>query len=273
MKPITVAYCSDLHLDFDYPDFSCFDSAADVLFILGDVMESKWFDFACNPNSSKFGEAQKLVDLFQKLSNDYETVLMVLGNHEHYHGTFQDTANIIKDFFKLHKVDHNVKLLVDETYVLENGMVVYGDTFWTDMGSPHDHWFIKQRMNDFHLIKFKEKTGYRKFNPIDAAACHLNTYNKFLSVKADIILSHHAPTEKSVPLQYKGDELNAAYHSSIIARQLHEMEKPPKYWFHGHMHSPVDHLVNKTHVLANPRGYGKENPNWRVKCLKLKLAT
>ena len=68
MKPLRIGHASDLHLDFNYPAPSQMLVDADYLFIAGDTIEAKWFEFAMNPNSGNHGEAQQLVHFFRKIS-------------------------------------------------------------------------------------------------------------------------------------------------------------------------------------------------------------
>ena len=39
------------------------------------------------------------------------------------------------------------------------------------------------------------------------------------------------------------------------------VEYKPDLWIHGHMHLPVDVVVDKTRVLCNPHGYPHEPNN------------
>jgi len=260
-----IAYCSDLHLDFEYPDFSVFKSDADYLFILGDTIESKWLEFAMNPNSGNHGQAQKLVELFQQLNQDYKKVLIVAGNHEHYFGNLVETPELFNDFIKIFKL-HNVEYLEDSVTQLE-GRTVYGATMWTDMGHPQSHWFLKQGMNDFRLIRSK---GYRKLSPAEAARIHAHCIKRILEVRPDIVLMHHAPSAMSVHPKYVGDALNSAYYSEVFDKLLREGTIDwPLHIFHGHVHNEFEYSLGTAQVHCNPRGYSKENPNWELKCLTL----
>lgn len=258
------AYTSDLHLDFDYPDFSIFKSDADYLFILGDTIESKWLEFAMNPNSGNHGQAQKLVALFEQLNNDYKKVLIIAGNHEHYHGNITETREIFESFIKLFKLN-NVQFLEDDVIELE-GKTIYGATMWTDMGGPYNYWYMKNGMNDFRLIRAE---GYQRFRPEAAAIIHARCLNRILKIKPDVILMHHAPSAMSVHPMYKGDILNHAYYSDAFDNLLQNKIDWPLHIFHGHTHTPFEYTIGTAQVHCNPRGYGKENKNWGIKCLEL----
>lgn len=84
-------------------------------------------------------------------------------------------------------------------------------------------------------------------------------YNEVKKLKDDgekvVIITHHAPSQNSVPDCYKDDILSAAY-----ASHLDEfVEKScAKVWIHGHIHTQQDYTVGSTRVICNPRGYPDE---------------
>lgn len=248
---ISLGICSDLHLDFNYPDTKQMLVDADYLFIAGDTIEAKWFEFAMNPNSGNHGEAQQLVHFFRKLSDHYKEVHVIAGNHEHYHGNLQQTHEIMEDFFKLFKMD-NVLVHENVLFTLE-GKTVYAGTGWTDMGGPNNYWFVKQGMNDFRLIR---TAGYRKFAPEDAALIHAEFLNHLQYCQPDIILMHHAPSLMSIQPRFKDDPITGAYWSKAMERMLGNWTEPLTI-VHGHTHYPVDYNLYDANirVVSNPRGY------------------
>ena len=67
-----------------------------------------------------------------------------------------------------------------------------------------------------------------------------------------VVITHHAPTSRSVAPRFEGDPCNAAFASDlegVIAQYQ------PPLWIHGHMHNPVDVALGETRVLCNPAGY------------------
>ena len=75
--------------------------------------------------------------------------------------------------------------------------------------------------------------------------------------KKTVVVTHHAPSIRSVAEQYKNEHLSAAFAS--------EMEKfiektKPDLWVHGHVHTSSDYHIGSTRVICNPRGYADE-PN------------
>ena len=70
-----------------------------------------------------------------------------------------------------------------------------------------------------------------------------------------MIVTHHAPSDRSLPPGYQDDWLSPAYASSLDS--LIEASEA-KLWVHGHTHRPVDDGVGGTRVISNPRGYTDE---------------
>ena len=73
-----------------------------------------------------------------------------------------------------------------------------------------------------------------------------------------IVMTHHAPTFKSIHPKYINDrQLNGAYASDLSDFIL---DRPLiKYWLHGHIHATNDYMVGDCRVISNPRGYVMES--------------
>ena len=68
----------------------------------------------------------------------------------------------------------------------------------------------------------------------------------------NIVVTHHAPSIRSVPVHYQSHIITAAYASDlskfIISHQ-------PNYWFHGHLRNSASYQLSDCRVLCNPKGY------------------
>ena len=155
--------------------------------------------------------------------------------------------------------------------MLENESIKIKDTtflcctLWTNFelhGDPriagHE---ATQKLTDFKKIRLSP--SFRKLRSIDAASIHhrsvkwLKTEIEKLKGEKFVVVSHHAPSEKSLPNEFKKDILSSAY-----ASNLEELVKTSnaKLWVHGHIHAQQDYLIGNTRVICNPRGYPDE-PN------------
>lgn len=77
------------------------------------------------------------------------------------------------------------------------------------------------------------------------------------SNKFDIGVSHHLPTAQSLDSKYRSSALNASF-----ASNYDHLLEGKKLWVHGHTHTSLDYIHEKTgcRVVCNPKGYGDENP-------------
>jgi hypothetical protein len=143
---------------------------------------------------------------------------------------------------------------------------VVAATLWTDFAlfGPSRRQEVMdtalRESNDFHNIRlldtfYQEK---RRFEPADALRLHMEA-RSFLEGELGshfdgitIVMTHHAPSLKSVPSELAADPLTAAY-----ASDLEELIKrtQPDLWVHGHIHMSSDYRIGTTRVVCNPRGY------------------
>ena len=147
-----------------------------------------------------------------------------------------------------------------ETYYKEmevNGIKIAGAPMWTDLETKIDWELYANGLID---MRYMRDSGWNR-----------QTYNKHFDIQlqmlmdsnADIIVTHHAPSFRSVSKRFEGDAYNICF-ASELDNLILNMSKPPKYWFHGHMHDPTDYWIGQTHVICHPRGYPNENSNWRT---------
>jgi len=186
-------------------------------------------------------------------------VLYLLGNHEYYNAACPSML----EKMKVAAADTNVVIL--EKDVVEVGGVRFlGCTLWTDfafLGDPARAMAAAaQGMNDYRLIRVSPQ--YRKIRPADTLGIHRGSVDWLEAELQEtegptVVITHHAPSPRSLPEQDSPEILNAAYLSNLEGLIL---ESGPDLWIHGHLHHSVDYRLGGTRVLSNPRGYGFE-PN------------
>lgn len=247
---------SDLHLEFAPLSLS----GGDILFLAGDICVANYLKKNRTDKEAR-RESAKYKQFFFEECAKYNKVYYVMGNHEHYNGVFNNTADILREFL----IDTNVTLLDKELVDLNDEWQIFGATFWTDFNN--DDWFAKKAASDFmndhtvikymtdneSLINFSTNLSFLEHkNTLDLLSYKL--YEEYDRMnKKTIILSHHAPTSKSVHPYYIGQATNHAYYSDLDDVMLDN--ENIKYWFHGHMHDNFDYMVGECRVICNPRGY------------------
>lgn len=233
---------SDLHFEFDTLSEL---SGGDVLLLAGDVCEAS--------NLSKFWSFK------EEISEKFRDVYVIAGNHEHYNEVFQNTIKYLKDDYRLFP---NIHVLDNEMVHLSDDWVLWAGTLWTDFNNQSISSMVESArgINDFKLIKYNGKA----FIPNNA----INEYQKSLALlkgsveyfplKKFIVMTHHAPSQKSVHEYFKNyPNLNGAFVNDLD--QFIWNHPNIKYWVHGHTHNSFDYKIANCRVMCNPKGYGKEN--------------
>lgn len=251
-----ISVVSDLHLECGYQELP----GGEVLLLVGDIAESRTLkrEFHSTKSVDRKPGIFPCSDFFEYECAKYEKVFMVMGNHEHYYGRFYNTYLDI-----LSILPDNVTLLEDQ-YEEYNGVIFLGSTLWTDCNKldPITINQLKYSMNDYRCVTMHDeaKNVYHKLTPEYTANVHYKTKEFFKTVldehqnKPVVVMTHHAPSTASIHEKYKHDYyMNGGYASEMSDMILDNPQI--KYWFHGHMHDPVDYMVGSTRVMSNPRGY------------------
>ncbi len=254
---------SDLHLEFG--DIEIKNAGADVLVLSGDICVAD--DLYNHPYGTtdgiiKLGKRQEAAkryrEFFQRVSNEFDEVVYVAGNHEHYHGKWQKTHTVLADEMDSYGNIH----YLNRSLVIIKGVTFLGATLWTDMnkGDPLTLHAIRDMMNDFSCIR-DDTRGFTALKPDTAAKAHKDALGYFKAVINDsdkdskfVVVTHHAPSFMSVPEQYKHETLMNGGYASDLSEFILDHDQI-KLWTHGHMHDPSDYLIGETRIVCNPRGY------------------
>ncbi|QEN03358.1 phosphoesterase [Thiospirochaeta perfilievii] len=232
---------SDLHLEFDYRDYNF--TKCDLLILAGDIHTGT-----------------KGLEWIQQQVSDIP-VIYVMGNHEYYGYCYPSLLNKCRGIAK----GSNIHLLENDSITIQN-ITFHGATLWTDFnlfGNPEIAQFECDRnMNDSRLIRLDE--NYAKFKAAITKEIHIQSI-KWLAkslnnskTDKNIIVTHHAPTFKSIAPRYKESPITPGF-TSNLENIIHNYN--PDLWVHGHVHDVVDCVVGKTRVLCNPNGYPHEIDN------------
>lgn len=251
---------SDLHLEFQ--DFYAIHMPQDhetVLVLAGDT-----------GLVHKANLKERIIPFLQRSSEQFRAVVMILGNHEHYRGSFLKTYPILKAAIKEAGL-MNVHLLEKEQVVIDDVCFI-GSTLWTNCGN-HDP------MADLHFYEMTDakviRTGTpgdehaRKFSVSDLYGEHVKARKyikeavaaaKELNQKT-VVVVHHGVTRKSIDPVYIGTDALTKFYVTEMTEFWYETN--PDYVFHGHVHHAFDYYVDEdrewcqTRVITNPRGYPK----------------
>ena len=240
---MNIGVYSDLHLEFApfEPDLD----RADVLVLAGDIHIGS-----------------KALDWLAGLSLNIP-VLYVLGNHEYYKHTYPKLVTKLREQAR----GTNIQVLHRDVVVLD-GVAFHGATLWTDFKlqglDPRIAGFeCQQVMTDYKKIRVLP--NYSKLRSIDTALAHerdkawLRESLLGSTAKYNVVISHHAPSMKSIQERDRQDVASNAYASSM---EYFIRDTLPNLWIHGHVHHSCDYWIDDCRVVSNPRGYHNENPDF-----------
>lgn len=196
-------------------------------------------------------------------------VLYLMGNHEFY------GHDIPRLTHQLEEETAGTNIHVMENKAVEIGEVVFlGCSLWTDFALGNDPSIgalvAEGAMNDFRRIRFYP--GYSRLRAGNLQRIHADSVlwlRQQFAVHAGkkiVVLTHHAPSPRSIPPKFQGDPLNCAFASDLESLVL---DSNALLWVHGHIHSQSDYHIGETRVIANPRGYPHEevgafHPDWTI---------
>jgi len=227
---------SDLHLEF--APFELPETDADVVVLAGDTdIGDRGVRWALETIKTK-------------------PVIYVMGNHEYYRQVYPKCLEEVRAVAR----GTNVHVLENESVAID-GVRFFGCTFWSDFRLFGDvelvEYACREKMNDFLAIRTLPK--YSKLTPRFALGIHARSRRALAAaVKAgglDVVVTHHAPSRRSLAQEFKDDLVSAAFVSDLDGVVA---ASGAKLWVHGHVHSSWDYMVGQTRVLCNPRGYPGE---------------
>lgn len=204
--------------------------------------------------------AGKYYDWLRLQSHRFLAVVCVLGNHDYWNGGLYTEPVEFNNYMFLNDVK-NVVLLQNSTFRIRDLLFV-GGTLWTDMNRENPRTMLTYpytMRRDNELIKGKGDQG---INADLILSEHIRTKHYIqdhakpdVSDQSVIVVTHMAPSFKSIdPIYHSAEDYPANYYYFSDLDEQIESSKI-KYWFHGHVHSPVRYEIGNTTVISNPRGY------------------
>ena len=292
-----IAVASDVHLEFGQLELVN-AHGADVLILSGDICIAR--DLGDRDVHNLLGEHTKnhrYHQFFESCAAQFDHVIYIAGNHEHYHGDFVTTVPRLKEKLSYLK---NLHVMEKESIMIDDVTFVCG-TLWTDMNrqDPITLSHIAGVMNDFRIIhNSSKKVSFKgtipdpddpdknivkfyerdiKFSPQDTVDDH----KAMLTVIRDtvganpagkfVVVGHHSPSKLSTHPRYQDEGIvNGAYSSDLSELMLDHPQI--KLWTHGHTHHEFDYMMGSCRGVCNPRGYiGYEDQasSWHLKTVEV----
>lgn len=203
-------------------------------------------------------------DTINWVNDNMKNGIIIGGNHSGYSDDNVSLQHIHKELSNYYKLEDNVSYL-ENNYKIIDDIVFIGATLWTDFklyGESFQLWDMQNAVkyiNDYRYNHYEDNSKLRLLRPEDT----LNMFNESFKFIKDtvkqfkdkkvVIITHHAPSIKSIHAKYLNGFSNACYASNL---EGFIMDNPNiKLWIHGHVHNNFDYIIGDTRIVCNPRGY------------------
>jgi len=223
---------SDIHLECE--SFEPPKTPADVVVLAGDIgLASCGIDWA-----------KEHFDI---------PVFYIPGNHEYHDPSSSMSEHLVA---MQQACDRSNVILMDNKVMVIEGVRFIGTTLWTDLKKFESVLYCDadRIITDYEINR--DVGGLVHFD-LDYAHDLFERNKAWLQSELDqpfvgktVVVTHHAPSQKSIASQYVGNEWNSCFVSD-----LERLMNGVDLWVHGHTHSSLDYKINDTRVVCNPRGY------------------
>ena len=248
---------SDLHLEFAgwHPP----QGDEDVVVLAGDI-----------------GEGRSGIPWARKHFR-HTPVIYIPGNHEYYGRDLDELQNGLRESGRAHGVD-----VLDGDELVFGGVRFLGATLWTNFeiyGSDPVTVEAAMRqcqegMTDFAVIR-RWGGNLRAEDSREIHLARVAWLERRLETEfrgPTVVVTHHAPSPRSVARQFAGSLLTPSFASDLtrlmglprvppVVADAIPAPVTPALWIHGHMHQSYDYVECDTRVVCNPRGYFPYEPN------------
>ena len=221
MKIIPLQVVSDLHLD-EFDEYSVAEMIrpqSEILLLAGDICHIE--------------KAERHRDFFQYISQSFQYVVYVPGNHEFY--SERASVETLESAMKLFLKDFsNIFYLNNESVLIKN-ILFTGSCLWCNPTVNPPDWFMVR------ATKYKIREMHRR------SLAYLNEVTATPRSR-HVIVTHYPPIKierKKTKYCTKYDE----YYQNDTIHLLH----PPQLWIFGHNHQNCKIQTNSTLYLANQR--------------------
>ncbi|KAK0707390.1 Metallo-dependent phosphatase-like protein [Lasiosphaeris hirsuta] len=261
MAPFKFQIVSDLHLDNSRLYDTWIKPSAPYLALLGDIG-------IITPNHRD----QLAQFLRMKCLKRFKVVFYVPGNHEAYWTSWES----VRTFFANFKREVNERrsrgeelgefVLLDQgRYDLdsddkEDKLSVLGCTLFTHV-PPAAEAEAQRKLDDFRKTKNWTVACHNAAHAAQLGWLNSQVEELEGTGRRVAIFTHHSPTvdDRTVPLQYRGTDLNTAY-SNDLSREPCWTSEAVRLWAFGHTHHNCDYVdAHGKRVYTNQKGYGYED--------------
>lgn len=236
---------SDLHLEVgqQYRNFE-FAVSAPLLVLAGDI--------------GRLVDYDGYLHFLKQQTSRYESVFLVLGNHEFYGMTYESGLEKAHALVREPSLDGKILLLHKSRWDdAGSGLTILGCTLWSAIpDTAHD--IVRAKINDFKKIK---EWSVEKHNELHSGEEEWlrGQVHQIVSQKEEtetrkvLVITHYAPAIKGTSSpQHSKDPWTSAFATDLLLRGDWTGVKT---WIFGHTHYSTDFVLSGVRLVANQRGY------------------
>lgn len=287
-----IDFCSDLHVDAWHGHNSIHDPKRRTW--LGEPFASTYVDIDWalykNPDSEVLVIAGDIantmittVNVIECAALEYEHVIVVEGNHDHYASELN--VNDGMEFLKAQLARFpNVTYLDGESMLLLDGVAFYGACGWYDWKA-----YEQQGISDFTAkrtwAQYSNDSRYPKFGTtgpeVLAMQQAVNLATQVRSANSDdkihsIVMTTHMSPRADLMEWKAGDgvwnALTPSYVNTAMDMVLAENSNGKiTHWIYGHTHSRQMEFKDGILYANNARGYPRENPPFSLTQIEVEV--
>lgn len=255
---------SDLHLDLEKNMERVKSIIRRILHVKNDTSQRGTLLLPGDVASVHTIHGQKCwIEFLSQALKYYQYIIVVFGNHEHYHGDILTSEIIFREKIISRFEEGRVVLLENQIWSHPgSGIKIAGCTLWSFI-PPDLKSLIETEINDYSCIK--DLTVDR------SVECFKNS-KKWLTeivlndIHPDIVLTHHAPLLNAgcSAIEHKNQPFSHAFESD-----LEYLVTCFPLWCHGHTHHVASVKIEDSTVITNAFGYRGETQKFihRLKVL------
>ena len=233
-----IQYASDLHLEFvtnrNYLRLFPLKVTGDILVLAGDIQYLK-VGYVADP-------------FWDWASDNYQQVIVALGNHEFYHG--HDINTVTPN--KVIEIRENVHAYYNAAVTIE-GVEFIVSTLWAHI-EPTDFFVVSHSVADFSQILCDGKYLTPDLLNEEHVRC-LAFVKKAVAestAKHKVVVTHHVPSLLLTAPEFRGSRINGAF---TVELDEFIANNNIDYWIYGHSHRNIDKMIGSTHCVTNQLGY------------------
>jgi len=219
-----IQYASDLHLEFAdnwrYLREHPLQVSGDILLLAGDIGYLGDQNYQNHP-------------FWDWVSENYNQILVVLGNHEFYQ--YYDLSTMHEGL--VGEIRPNVHYYYNKVVRIDDVDLILS-TLWSRIDKK-DAPYTEQCVTDFRRIMYREKIlTHCEFNmEHDKCVRFIKKSIEKSTAKYKVVVTHHVPSFQLCAPEFEGSALNGAF---TVELEDYIMDSDINYWIYGHSHRNIE---------------------------------